>query len=113
MDEKALIAYLAGPFLMLWFGQFLHLAQIMRGKQARGEDARLWTFVRCNAWAILYTVVAGLVCYALAAAMGQLNALSALGIGFASDSVVNGFIDRSNAKLARELPQDEHGAPSA
>lgn len=94
--------WLVHPFVLLWMGQALHFAKALRDREIAGQGVSVRKFLRAHPWAIVFSIIAGLVVYALAQSMGQLNPLSAFTAGYMADSAVSAFATRGLKAIERE-----------
>lgn len=94
--------WLAHPFVLLWLGQALHFAKALRDREVAGQGVGVRKFIKSHPWSMVFSVIAGLVVYALAQSMGQLNPLSAFTAGYMADSAVSAFANRGMKAIERE-----------
>lgn len=103
MDGDRFFELLFHPFAMLWCGQLLHTLKLLRETEAVKKSVSLKKFIGEHKYAILFSVVAGIVVYGVLHTSGQMNQVAAFTAGYMADSMVN-TIARRGERIANESP---------
>jgi len=93
------------PFLMLWAGQLLHMLKEVKEVENQVPGVTIRLYVKRHKYGVIFSVIAGLVVYAILYQMGELSPLSAFMAGYMSESVINAAATR----VTRKVSGDEFG----
>lgn len=85
---------------MFWGGQAVHLLKIFTENETIPDAPSAREWIKKHPWTMAYSVVAGLISFGVLYSMNWLNPIGALTCGYTIDSVMNGFTDRAQQKLA-------------
>lgn len=97
MDINLLVTH---PFLMLWLGQVLHILKKVKELEERNPRITIRKYVRRHAYGVLFSLVGGLVAYAMLFEMNELSAVSAFMAGYMSDSLIDAAASRVKRKVS-------------
>lgn len=103
MDPITLVV--THPFLMLWAGQLLHMLKAVKEVETQVPGVTLGLYIKRHRYGVLFSVIAGMVVYAILLQMGELSPLSAFMAGYMSESVINAAASR----VTRKVSGDEFG----
>ena len=101
MDINLLVTH---PFLMLWAGQLLHVLKKVKELEERTPEVTIRKYVLRHKYGVLFSLVGGLVAYAMLFEMGELSAVTAFMAGYMSDSL----IDAAASRVKRKVSGDPH-----
>ena len=106
MDINLLVTH---PFLMLWAGQVLHILKKVKELEERTPEVTIRKYVLRHKYGVLFSLVGGLVAYAMLYEMGELSAVSAFMAGYMSDSLIDAAASRVKRKVSGDnYYQDEY-----
>lgn len=106
MDINLLVTH---PFLMLWAGQVLHILKKVKELEERNPRITIRRYVRRHVYGVLFSLVGGLVAYAMLFEMNELSAVSAFMAGYMSDSLIDAAASRVKRKVSGDnYYQDEY-----
>lgn len=101
MDINLLVTH---PFLLLWAGQLLHILKKVKELEERTKGVTIGKYVKRHKYGVVFSLLAGLVAYAMLFEMGELSAVTAFMAGYMSDSL----IDAAAARVKRKVSGDPH-----
>ena len=97
MDINILVTH---PFLMLWAGQLLHILKKVKELEERNPRITIRKYVKRHSYGVMFSLIGGLVAYAMLFEMGELSAVSAFMAGYMSDSLIDAAASRVKRKVS-------------
>ena len=87
------------PFAILLLGQLMHALKKLREVEVEGRYITPLAYLKAHPYSVAFSLVAGVVAYAMLREIGQLNTVGAFTAGYMADSVVNTFAQTAKARI--------------